>query len=99
MISEPVRGEMIRIVESYSEKYVEQPLAILAFYLHPETVEHARKLPRDTELTSFRDLPDTAVKYFKRFFPNTSTGRLRGDFLELVYRRLMYVMTVFSCFP
>jgi hypothetical protein len=57
---------------------VEQPLALLAFFLHPEHAVFARKLIGVTALTSKMALGNYAVFYWRRFIDD-EPGTLRGD--------------------
>jgi hypothetical protein len=59
---------------------VEQPLAMLAFVLHPGHVTFARRLVDKTDMTNRAMLGNFAVFYWHRLIDN-APGKLRGDLM------------------
>lgn len=59
-----------------------QRVALLAYFLHPETRDRALEL-RETELTSAARLAESAITYYHAFFgANEPTNKLRGDLMK-----------------
>eukprot|EP00644_Phytophthora_capsici_P018641 jgi/Phyca11/47653/gw1.206.7.1 len=69
--------ELVRLVEQ-RWKDCEQPLFMLALFLHPGHIDTAAALPR-TPISSVTAACNFAVLYFKRFFPNRDPGQLRDQ--------------------
>lgn len=83
------QSEVVSTLEKYWMMYTEQPLALLACFLHPETREFALKLSPNTALTGIVNISEIAVFYFKRFFgSNTPRNKLRGDVMKWIYGSL-----------
>jgi hypothetical protein len=80
---EEVRNANLTLVPLIEDLWAEceQPVFMLAYFLHPHTVELDRKLP-PTRITSMDKICDIAVYYYRRFLPDFPVGNLRGDSLK-----------------
>ncbi|KAI9989892.1 hypothetical protein PInf_020183 [Phytophthora infestans] len=74
-VAGPHAKELIPLVE---ERWAdcEQPLTLLAVFLHPGYLEVARALP-NKGVSSIDSISNFGVFYFKRFFPGREYGMLR----------------------
>ena len=77
-----VGDSLLEIVETYWKDYVEQPLCILALWLHPKTRAYAKQLRSDTDLTKPQALDEFIKAYFQRWFPDEDSGKLRQQFVH-----------------
>jgi hypothetical protein len=76
------RKKLIACVESrWSD--CEQPLFLLAYFLHPKYVKHTSKLIAQ-KIISPSVLSNIAVYYYRRFFKTESVGSLREQFEDWI---------------